>query len=205
MDQSGSASETEQLLERVAQGDERALEQLLAEHRPYLRRLIELRMEDDLHARLDPSDVVQETQLVAIRRIDDFLARRPTSFRLWLRSKALEKLIELRRHHQAKRRSVKRDVALSSVSSFAVAKHLRFSRPSSVVQRQELTEAAHQALESMSEMDREVLILRHGEALSNAEVAEVLNIEPDAASKRYGRAVRKLCERLHEMGIPLDG
>jgi len=60
---------------------------------------------------------------------------------------------------------------------------------------------AHQALAAMSDLDREVLILRHGEGLANAEVAEVLGVEPDAASKRYGRAVRRLCEQLREMGI----
>ena len=53
----------------------------------------------------------------------------------------------------------------------------------------------------MSELDREVLLLRHGEGLANAEVAEVLGIEPDAASKRYGRAVRRLCEQLRDMGM----
>ena len=90
-------TQTERLLELASQGDAQALEQLLSEHRPYLRRLIELRLDDDLHARVDPSDVVQETQIVAVRRIDEFLKRRPTSFRLWLRSKALEKLVEIRR------------------------------------------------------------------------------------------------------------
>ena len=87
MNPSSAGNETEHLLELVSQGDERALERLLAEHRPYLRRLIELRMEDGLQARVDPSDVVQETQIVVIRRIDEFLSRRPTSFRLWLRLK----------------------------------------------------------------------------------------------------------------------
>ena len=39
---------TERLLELVSAGNERALEQLLSEYRPYLRRLIEVRLEDDL-------------------------------------------------------------------------------------------------------------------------------------------------------------
>ena len=114
------------------------------------------------------------------------------SFRSWLRSKALEKLVEARRHHHAKRRAVEREVPLSSVSSFAIVKQLCPSRPSSVMQQQELSQAAHQALAAMSDLDREVLILRHGEGLANAEVAEVLGIEPDAASKRYGRGAPAL-------------
>lgn len=200
MNRSGTVAHTERLLELVSQGDVRALEQLLSEYRPFLHRLIELRMDDDLHARIDPSDVVQETQIVAVRRIDEFLRRRPTSFRLWLRSKALEKLVEARRHHHAQRRSVEREVPLSSLSSFIIAQHCCPARLSSAMQQQELAQAAHQALATMREQDREVLILRHGESLSNAEVAEVLGVEPDAASKRYGRAVRRLCEQLREMG-----
>jgi RNA polymerase sigma-70 factor, ECF subfamily len=192
---------TEHLLELVSQGDERALEQLLSEHRPYLHRLIELRLDNDMHARIDPSDVVQETQIVAVRRIDEFLKNRPTSFRTWLRSKALERLVEAHRHHHAQKRSVDREVSLSGISSFAIARHVCRSLPSSVIQQRELAQAAQQALVTLNELDREVLLLRHGEGLTNAEVAEVLRIEPDTASKRYGRAVRRLCERLREMGI----
>jgi RNA polymerase sigma-70 factor, ECF subfamily len=48
----------------------------------------------------------------------------------------------------------------------------------------------------MDATDREVLVLRHFEQLSNAEVAELLAIEPPAASKRYVRALSRLQEIL---------
>jgi hypothetical protein len=38
-----------------------------------------------LRPRVDPSDVVQEAQLDAFRRLADYLQRRPVPFRLWLR------------------------------------------------------------------------------------------------------------------------
>lgn len=201
MNRSSMGIHTERLLELVSAGNERALEQLLSEYRPYLRRLIEVRLEDDLRARIDPSDVVQETHIVAVRRIDEFLKQRPTSFRLWLRTKALERLVEARRHHRAQKRSVEREVSLSSISSLAIAHHVCLSLPSSALQQQELAQAAQQAVATLSALDREVLLLRHGEGLTNAEVAEVLGLDPDTASKRYGRAVRRLCERLREMGM----
>ena len=37
----------------------------------------------------------------------------------------------------------------------------------------------------MNELDREVIALRNFEELSNEETAEVLQIKPSAASKRY--------------------
>jgi RNA polymerase sigma-70 factor (ECF subfamily) len=49
-----------------------------------------------------------------------------------------------------------------------------------------------EALNSMDPIDREVVVLRHFEELSNVEAAEVLGIEPPAASKRYIRALRRL-------------
>ena len=42
----------------------------------------------------------------------------------------------------------------------------------------------------MDPTDREVLALRHFEQLTNIEVAQVLGIEPSAASKRYLRRGR---------------
>ena len=48
------------------------------------------------------------------------------------------------------------------------------------------------ALDAIDPTDREVLVLRHFEELSNVEVARVLGITPAAASKRYMRAVVEL-------------
>jgi RNA polymerase sigma-70 factor, ECF subfamily len=49
-----------------------------------------------------------------------------------------------------------------------------------------------EALNSMDAIDREVVVLRHFEELNNIEKAQVLGIEPNAASKRYIRAIRRL-------------
>jgi hypothetical protein len=49
-----------------------------------------------------------------------------------------------------------------------------------------------QPSQTCSAIDREVVVLRHFEELSNIEAAEVLGIETSAASKRYIRAIRRL-------------
>lgn len=104
------SSGTDRLLEIIATGDQDALGALIARHRDYLRRVVDARMEPALRQKLDPSDVVQETLAVATRRIDDYLTRRPATFRLWLRSTALEQLIDARRHHHAQKRSPEREI-----------------------------------------------------------------------------------------------
>jgi RNA polymerase sigma-70 factor (ECF subfamily) len=198
----GDSLQTEELLERIERGDLAALQDLICLHRAYLRRLVDLRMEAELRTRVDPSDIVQETQLVVTRRIDDFLQRRPTSFRIWLRRKALEQIVNQRRRHlRAAKRTVRREIRLSDASSIALAASVLGGTPSKVMADRELTAAIRETINQMKEADRNILLLRHVEELSNAEAAELLNIHPDAARKRHGRAFRRLCELLGEAGI----
>jgi RNA polymerase sigma-70 factor (ECF subfamily) len=51
----------------------------------------------------------------------------------------------------------------------------------------------------MDPLDREVLALRHFEELGNAETAEILGIQPAAASKRYVRALARLRQILEAL------
>jgi RNA polymerase sigma-70 factor (ECF subfamily) len=44
----------------------------------------------------------------------------------------------------------------------------------------------------MDDIDREIIALRNFEELSNQESAEVLGLSPDAARKRYVRALKRL-------------
>ena len=77
-------------------------------------------------------------------------------------------------------------------------------RPSEDLQRRELTTRVRQAIWEMKPADREILMLRHVEELSNAEAAEVIGIEPAASRKRLGRALIRLTRLLSDQGLPLD-
>src|SRR5262249_49125531 len=65
--------------------------------------------------------------------------------------------------------------------------------------KEELIFRLETALNSMEPLDREVLVLRHFEQLSNIEAAQVLNIQQSAASKRYIRALQRLKDILKSM------
>lgn len=190
---------TDGLLARVQRGDREAVDRLMQQHRRYLRRLVDVRMEPTLRQRVDPSDVVQEALLTASQRMDDFLRRRPSSFRLWLRSTTLERLIDVRRRHQALKRDLQRDHAISDASSMALAKALAIGRPSEQLLRREELERVRRAMFRLSQDDCEILTLRHAEELTNAEVADLLEIDPKTASKRYGRALRRLSNELTKL------
>jgi RNA polymerase sigma-70 factor (ECF subfamily) len=197
-----SNSDTDRLLKRVSDGQSSALEELMAGYRHYIHRVVDLRIDPELRPRVDPSDVVQETQLLASQRIEDFISSRPISFRLWLRGLALEQLLILRRRHVgAKKRSLTGELRLTDQSSMMLARRLFADRPSQALQRKELVEQVRRSVSELSEQDREIMLLRHIEELSNTEVAELLAIKESAASRRYGRALIRLRDKFVEQGI----
>src|SRR6516164_4461507 len=94
-----NSAETTRLLERAKVGERQAFEELFRRHRTFIRQVIDLRLDERLRTRVDPSDIVQETQLEAFRKLPDYLERRPMPFRLWLRKTAYERLLKMHRHH----------------------------------------------------------------------------------------------------------
>jgi RNA polymerase sigma-70 factor (ECF subfamily) len=195
--------DTQDLLWRVAAGDQQAANDLFERHRGYLQRVVGLRMDRALRRRVNVSDVIQEAYLVATQRLSDYVARRPMPFRLWLRKTAYECLLQVRRRHiEAKRRSVRHEVVLPDQSSVTMAAQvLAVPTPSEQFIQAELAQRVRAALAELTEDDREVLLMRNHEGLSNNEVAAVLGIECDAASKRYGRALLRLRKLLVAGGL----
>jgi len=198
------SAQTCALLDAIGRGEPRALEELLQRHRPQLHGFVTIHCDPRLRGRIDPSDVVQDTQMEVVRRIDDFLASRPMPFRLWLRKKAMDRLSNLRRDHLTRaRRSVAREQALPDRSSLQLARPLlaRGPSPSQHAQAQELAERVSRAVARLSEADREILLLRHAEDLPFEEIACLLDVEPAAARKRFGRALIRLQTVLRAEGL----
>jgi RNA polymerase sigma-70 factor (ECF subfamily) len=197
-----------ELLALAASGDEQAMTDLLSRYRDRLRQMINLRLDRRLYGRVDASDIVQEAVIEAARRLPDYAAKPPMEFYLWLRQLATQKLIDThRRHLGAKKRSAGNDVslyrgALPEASSASLAHHLlgRLTTPTTAARRAELQLKIQEALNSLDEVDREVLVLRHFEQLSNQETAQVLGLSRSAASKRYIVALARLRE--HLSGVP---
>src|SRR5690242_16284851 len=103
-------SDTERLLQRAGQGDPAARQELLCRHRDRLRRMVALRLDRRLAARVDPSDIVQEALVQAHQNLADYLRDRPLPFYAWLRQFAWERVAkQYERHVRAQRRSVARE------------------------------------------------------------------------------------------------
>lgn len=191
--------ETRRLLQRAADGDAKAFDRLFGMHRQSLKRLVALRMDGRLQARLDPSDIVQETQMVAFRRFNDYLQRRPMPFRLWLRKTAQQQLCDAQRTHiDRHRRSLLREEAGLSYSSRLIARGLLSAHPSpsEKLQRREQERRVASAVSSLGELEREIVIMRNVEGLTFEEIAPVLDMQTPAVRQRYGRALLKLRAKL---------
>ena len=188
------------LLRQAQAGDQQALATLFAHYRDRLRQMVRLRLDRRMAGRIDTSDVLQDAYLDVARRFPEYAAAPAVPFYLWLRALTGQRLIDLHRHHLgAEMRDAGREVSLfrgvlPTASSASLAQQLLagLTSPTQAAIREELQLRLQEALNSMDPIDREVVVLRHFEELSNGEAAEVLGIEPPAASKRYIRAIRRL-------------
>ncbi len=210
--QSDSSPQTDaaerEVVRRALAGDRRAFDELLESYRPRLRRMIELRISTELRARVDASDVIQETFLEASERLADYATQPKTSFFLWVRYLARQRLVSLYRHHvDVKARDARRELSIYNRpggSSAGIASRLvgNWTSPTKATERAEITRVVEEALEALDPIDREVLVLRHFEQLSNREIAAELDLDVSAASKRYIRAVGRLRTVIERFGLP---
>jgi RNA polymerase sigma-70 factor, ECF subfamily len=196
----GDVSEPEDLLRRAQAGDEPALAALFAHYRERLKRMIHLRLDRRLSGRVDASDVLQEAYLEVHQRFPDYAREGTLPFYLWLRLVTGQKLTDVHRHHLGTQmRDAGQEVslyrgALPQATSASLAAQLlgKITSASQAAMRAEHKLLVQEALNSMDPLDREVLVLRHFEHLSNEETALVLGVKKATASQRYIRALRRL-------------
>ena len=124
------SADTLELIERARAGDRQALTEIFTRYRGRLRRMVEMRLDSRLQARLDASDVVQDAYLEVTERLEEYLRDPRLPLFLWLRLVVGERLTRLHRHHLGTRmRDAGREVslyreALPAASSAALAAQL---------------------------------------------------------------------------------
>ncbi|MCA9262695.1 MAG: sigma-70 family RNA polymerase sigma factor, partial [Planctomycetales bacterium] len=163
--------------------------------------------------RVDASDIVQDVLVDANRRIQAYLDDPAMPFHLWLRQMAKDRMIDAhRRHRGSAKRSVDREQRLLAKpqldqSTVELAAQLCDAEltPAAAATMHELQARFEEAVEQLGEQDREIVLMRHFEHLSNQEVAQVLGLSEPAASMRYLRAIRRLRQLLGSAGEATDG
>lgn len=161
---------------------------------------IRFRIDSRLGGRVDIEDVLQESYMAAASRWKHFPRDGSVDLIVWVRSIVIQTLTDLHRVHLgAQCRDARREIGLPAPTSNdpsrpALADQLvaDLTSPSLAVARKETARRIQEALESMSQTDQEILMLRHFDMLDNHEVAQVLGITAKNASIRYVRALKRL-------------
>ncbi|MCA9151705.1 MAG: sigma-70 family RNA polymerase sigma factor [Planctomycetales bacterium] len=191
---------TSVLIRRAINADAAAVGELFNRNRLRLRRFVDLRLDDRVRGRIDPSDVVQDACIEGTRRLDEYFLLTQMPFYVWLRLITAQKLALAHRHHlRVLARNAARDVPLFAAnlpdaSSALLAARLlgRSATPCQAALRAEQQLRLQGALESLRPHDREIIVLRHFEQLSNLETASVLGLSETTASTRHVRALQRL-------------
>lgn len=199
------SDEHQEQLDRLRTEGSTAVAELFSQYRDQLEQMIGFRMDPRLRGRIDPADVLQEAWLHIAERVDSYLKKPDVSFYVWMRQLTYQSLIDQHRHHFRNKRGLGQEVGQKKKSynatTYSIVGHLvgHATTPGRAFEREEEKEQLHVALESMEEVDREVLALRHFESLPNKQVAEILGISVTAASNRYVRAMTRLSEIMKKL------
>ena len=195
-----NSSETLRLLRHLVDGDAAAWDALLARHRRRLHRMVSMRIDDRVCAKVNASDIIREACAEASLRLARYLKQPTLPFYLWLRSITTRRLtVEHRRQlgQQAPDRRAGLSLyrgALPETTTATLAAQLlgQHETPSQAAVRTEMKIRLQQAINHMHRLDREILAMRHFERLTAAETARLLDIERSEATRRYLRALKAL-------------
>lgn len=198
-----SQPDTEELLRLAEMGDSSAESLLLDRYRVRLRRMVATRIDVRLAARLDPSDIVQEALIEALRLLPAYLSLRPVAFYPWLKQITANRLIDLhRRHLLAKQRTVRREAefprGIDPSANLLVDQLFHNDNAADRFIREELRNRVQNAMAQLPHELRQVLILRFVERRSAADIAAFANIAEGTVRSRQFRALAQLRKLLDD-------
>lgn len=187
-------------VERLAAGDETAIEELLEQHLPGLRGYVRLRTGHELREVESASDIVQSVCREILTYRDRFRFPGEDGFRRWLYTTALRKISKRARHVRARKRDAGH-VGFDSAQEAAAAERLLdgyrgVCTPSRVVQAREEVARIEAAFDALPEEYREVIAMARILGLPHAEIAAHLGRSEGATRMLLYRALEKLSELL---------
>ena len=187
-----------ELLNQARGGSEQALGRLLESYSTYLTLLARVQIGRRIQGKVDAGDVVQETFLEAHRQIGNFRGTTEAELVAWLRKILAGQLaLTFRRFLGTKGRDVnlERDLG-AQLDQSSQAMEGGFvastSTPSQHVSKREQAVLLAEALDKLPPDYREVIILRHLEAMPFADVATRMGRSEDSVQKLWVRALASL-------------
>jgi len=192
-----------ELLARARAGDEAAGEELFERCRNYVSLLARVQVESWLQAKVDASDLVQQTLLEAYRGLADFRGKSEGEWLAWLKQILTHNTTDFVRHYKGTakrqiRREVPIDVPGDGSTFFRRDPSDPGESPSQLVMQHENAIELADAVSRLSEDHQEVILLRNVQRLSFSEVAERMGRSRPAVQMLWLRALKKLKEGLQD-------
>ena len=194
------------LLPAFRAGDASAGDALLRRFEPWLKMMARLQLESRFHAKCDPSDVVQQAMLEAMKAAPQFRGTSEGEFVAWLRRILAHSLAhEIRRYAGTAKRDLAREVPLEqelTQTSQRLGDMLAATgtSPSQAVLKREQSVLLAEMLERLPEEFREVILLRNLEGLPHEEVARRMGRSSGAVRMLWVRALARLREEMMRAG-----
>lgn len=192
------------LIREARAKDPGAAGKLLGAYRNYLWLLAKTSIDRELRAKLDPSDVVQDTLLRAHERFGQFRGASEPELLAWLRRVLANRLADLaRRFRETQARQVARERSFDEVvdeSSLALGRFVAASgtSPSGAAERREFSVALADALARLTPDHRDVIVLRNFEELPWEEIGRRMGRSANAARNLWARALQNLRPMMEE-------
>nr|WP_231845899.1 sigma-70 family RNA polymerase sigma factor [Rhodopirellula baltica] len=186
------------LIADARSGDQEALGELLDSYRKFVKFLARSGLHHHLQGKADPSDLAQEVCIAAHGNMADFRGQTPEEFAGWLRGILSNVLaMHLRKYLGTQKRDPRLEqnlnASLVNASGFLQSKIAAdVTSPSQHFARNEAFLQLAEALESLPEHYREVIVLRHVEGMSFADVAKSMDKSVDSVEKLWVRGLAKL-------------
>jgi RNA polymerase sigma-70 factor (ECF subfamily) len=182
------------LLRRARGGDADALGRLLNDHRDFLRRLANQQLDSRLNARLDASDLVQQTCLSVHKRIEEFEGGDLPQFLAWLRQVHEHNIQNaIRDQLHAAKRQAGREEQLGNRDP----EHLQ-TTPSQLAARDEEARRLQAAIEQLPADEQQALRLRYLDGRTLADVSREMGLTRDAVVWLIKRGMKQIRQDLKE-------
>lgn len=188
-----NSSQARELIANAKAGDRDATGKLLEAYRAYLKTATEGEIDDVMKARVDVSDIVQQTCLSAIRKIGDFGGSSQGQFVAWL-NKIHERNIQdaIRHNKHVEKRAVSKEQPFQGSSSPRPEPPDHGETPSQHVVRRESADELNKALACLPADQREVVRLRCFEGWEFQRIASHLDRSHDSVASLLKRGLRNL-------------